>query len=424
MVPPSDDDKARTGPRVPPPPTMSFMKELSEDAAPAAAPAKPPPPPENEDDDASVDAPDADTPTDASETAAPTDLIDILHADLGRTPAAEAAPAPSASPRRGALPRPSQGAKRVSSRRDVSDTTRPRPPSATGLPTGLRPPGAPDEAEPEDTDVLILSAVEALTAGEPAPEAAPDDPDEPKTERAPVPIPASAPVQDAPASERRRPLWFWLVPAAALVGLGIWWAQSGTEDTEPTRTVAAASPIHEPSPETSAPVPDVGALTLDVGTPALDVVAPALDVGAPALEQALDVGDSTLNLDVGSPEPVAEPEPAPTKRRRTKTASKPSSARPAPPAPKPAAPSTAPDAGALLREAKAALSSGKHAEAYRLASKSRQAKRSSSALVVMATAACRMGSAPKAKSAFAQLKVSERRGIRAECRNKGIRLGL
>jgi hypothetical protein len=70
------------------------------------------------------------------------------------------------------------------------------------------------------------------------------------------------------------------------------------------------------------------------------------------------------------------------------------------------------------------LASGDARRAYALAVKSRKAKSSSAALVVMAKAACRFGGERQAKSAFGQLRVSDRRGIRAECRKRGIRLGL
>ncbi len=424
MVPPSDDDTAQPGPRVPPPPTMSFMKELGGDAAPSD------PPPTSGDDPVVGDA-----ASSTAEPPTPAYLIDVLHADLDRAPAE--APPSAPAPRRGALPRPSRDAKRVSSRRDAGAATRPRPPSASGLPTGLRPPGAPAESEPEDTGALLRSAVEELTAGEPDPASEFDDVNAPKTERAARPAAgaaAAAPVDTAGDETRRRPLWMWAIPVAAILAGITWWAFSGSEpEPQPTPAVVAASPEPPPAgpepaadPEPNDAEPEALAVPHDLGEPA----AAALDVGA-ALEDTLDVGTLEPKLDVGSEE-VIEPEPEPesdapapaSRRRRGKRSAKPTPSRPAPPPPKAAAPEAEPDAKALLARAKAALRSGKHAEAHRLASKSRQAKRSSAALIVMATAACRMGNASKAKSAFAQLKVSERRGIRAECRNKGIRLGL
>jgi hypothetical protein len=78
----------------------------------------------------------------------------------------------------------------------------------------------------------------------------------------------------------------------------------------------------------------------------------------------------------------------------------------------------------LLSQAKSQLARGRAPEAYRLASASYAKRRSTAALQVMAKAGCRMGNQSKAKRAFDKLSVTERSGIRSECRKHGVKLGL
>ena len=158
------------------------------------------------------------------------------------------------------------------------------------------------------------------------------------------------------------------------------------------------------------------------------------------LEERFDVGELVENLDVGSTddpeaessEDVGQEEQSnpdangsrktarPRKRKRDPKQPATSSSRPPPAAPA----NQSADASTLLADARKALADGQSRKAYSLASKSRSAKRTSAALIVMAKAACRFGGESQAKSAFNQLSVTNRRGLRAECRNHGVRLGL
>lgn len=141
------------------------------------------------------------------------------------------------------------------------------------------------------------------------------------------------------------------------------------------------------------------------------------------------------------PEAAATPTPAPAKpstpaKKSGRRATSKSNDAPAEPprkadaAPSPAPPKPAPKPAqnqspeALLKEAQSALSSGQAGTAYRLAAQSHKMKRSHAALRIMVRAACRTGNENNAKSAFRQLPVADRSGIRAECRKHGVRLGL
>ncbi len=359
------------------------------------------------------------------------------------------APPPSPSPRRGVLPPPSSAGKRV---HPVAASPRARPPSnerapsATGLPAGLRAPGIPSETKPDDTDVLIASAVAALTDDRTAPAEA---------SSSAFPVPSDAPAPDAstvglPSSERGgngRGLWIALAAAAAAAALAfVLWPDSepapdvlatGEPSASNREAVPAAPPSPQPSPQPGPPegtpaeaaeVLDVGLLDdspLDLGDgddgedPAqLAALGDALDVGTAESDAATEAEDHAAQGDaLGSSNRRARRK----KRQRTGATDQ---GDPAQPKSAPASAAAPPDAAALLAEARSALSSGNARRAYSLASKSQRAKRSSAALVIMAKAACRFGNESQAKSAFGQLSVSDRRGIRGECRDRGVRLGL
>lgn len=328
-------------------------------------------------------------------------------------------------PRRGILPPPASPGKRVAplSAKGTIHAKRPERPSAAGLPSGMRPPGAPEPTEPENTDVLIASAVAALTDEVPVVEkpveAAPPTPEEP-------PLPPAPEAPPAPEPSERRPPWLIIgAAAAAVVLLGVF-ALSGSDEA----TVAPATPPPaSQAPAVAAPAPTVepvASARLDLGAPpALDATPDVglvederLDLGS-AFEPKLDVGGEEVVALLDEPPAAEVPSAKPRKRQRKSSKAAPATAAPPPPPPK-----APPDAAALLADARKALASGDARRAYALAVKSRKAKSSSAALVVMAKAACRFGGERQAKSAFGQLRVSDRRGIRAECRKRGIRLGL
>jgi len=359
---------------------------------------------------------------------------------------------PEPQARRGVLPPPKSDGKRVQPLASRGQRTRsdPKRPSASGLPSGMRAPGVPEQTDAENTDILIASAVAALTEGDPA--------DNSSVLLTPEPLVAAAtsvstlrsvgpepqPQPQPEGSKRRGALWVGVAAAAALVVLAIAFSSGGDDAPEPASASAAvALADKQPNKPANAPTAEnpPAAMSPDLPSPALD--SPP-DVGGAwvELEDATDLGgEVAAALDVGSAEiedddPEADgqadgqdevavaassrPNTRGRKRKRESKAPSSSSPRPAP-----AAPAKPPeDAATLLASARKALASGQARKAYALASKSRSAKRTSAALVVMAKAACRFGGASQAKSAFNQLSVANRRGLRAECRNHGVRLGI
>ncbi|MBC8070838.1 MAG: hypothetical protein IAG13_21100 [Deltaproteobacteria bacterium] len=109
--------------------------------------------------------------------------------------------------------------------------------------------------------------------------------------------------------------------------------------------------------------------------------------------------------------------PAPPKKPAN-AAKKP--APPAPTPPKPTAPAApAVDADALLAEARPLVFKNA-AQAYDLASKAYNAKKSQDAAFVMANAACRIPDEGKARKAIGKLKGEKREGAIKVCAGKGI----
>jgi len=199
-------------------------------------------------------------------------------------------------------------------------------------------------------------------------------------------------------------------------------AQHESLRTTPERHVASASAVKADSEETEIE---------EDAAPAALPSPPAPPTEASDDEAALLPGDApqdSLPADVASAGDVAEaPATASSgrsSRRRSPKREKPSTAAvgtaPPPPSDAPAEPS----ASDLLQDAQRALQRGASSEAYQLASRSYSKKKSAAAVRTMARAACRMKSRSKAKAAFERLSMSDRAGIRAECRDDGIRLGL
>ncbi len=448
-------DGQKKAPLVPPPPKLSIFGEVAEstptggESPGAPAPGGDPTP---------TSGPGASAADDA---AAPAD--GAAHRDPasgGTTPgASEDAAADPPSPRRGSLPppRPAAGLPKGFGVSGRDRGAPPRAPSASGLPPGVRPPGAPEQRKHEDTDVLIASAMAVLTAPSPSEvetETVTPTPALPAAETealdralAGPPVAGASPTETGP-SRSRLIIAIAGVAAAGLLGWWLWPGPEAASTPETTRTpeLSAMSKVPAPTrraPRVAPPRPAAAAVASPTPTPSPDEAPPADADPAPADEEAGDIIIDDPGEEFGDAEAVAAEEAAvddeageevdaaaePTaasgrsKRRKRHAKKSRSQTKPVAPAPKPPNPSE-PDANALLRDAQKALRSGDARRAYAQAVKSRRAKRTSAALIVMAKAACRMGSESKAKSAFGQLKVGERRGIRAECRNKGIRLGL
>jgi pSer/pThr/pTyr-binding forkhead associated (FHA) protein len=131
---------------------------------------------------------------------------------------------------------------------------------------------------------------------------------------------------------------------------------------------------------------------------------------------------------VDTPEP--EPEPVERRRKRAPKPPRPPAveeprARPEPeptPAPPPPEPEPMADPDQLLKDARKASLLGNAAQAYKLASQSHSIRPNQNALEVMGVAACKMGDAAKARSAYRRLTGSRRDELAALCASKGINL--
>jgi pSer/pThr/pTyr-binding forkhead associated (FHA) protein/outer membrane biosynthesis protein TonB len=225
---------------------------------------------------------------------------------------------------------------------------------------------------------------------------------------------------------------FGIVVLGAL-GLGVFWlATTGNEPdrpvatsgggaaskaapTEPEQALAKTDelptpPAADPGDEGAAAVDSAGAAVVDDGA--------AVPPGDAGEEPAGDEGEP---LEV-EPEPEPEPikQPATTKARPKKDPKSPTTTK-KDPKPPPPPPESGPSADELLADArkKALTSPG---EAYNLAKKSNELKRSQQALSLMCSSACKMGDAGKAQSAYSKLRGQLKTDAQAFCAKKGINL--
>jgi hypothetical protein len=225
---------------------------------------------------------------------------------------------------------------------------------------------------------------------------------------------------------------FGVVVAVALVGGIAWMAVGGDDDDKATQVAAAdgkagpadaeerAPPAEDKAVEPTPPPPDP--------TPADEGAAEPAEGGALPAEdppEAADDGEAEVVIPDDPPEAVddpPEPSGSPGKKSRNKTKDKPK--QPAikkEPGPPPAPPAPAVDVGALLTEArKAALKDP--AKGYELANKALKAGGGRAAAELMATCACRMKDAGKAKRAISRLSGATREKYVELCRDKGITL--
>lgn len=137
----------------------------------------------------------------------------------------------------------------------------------------------------------------------------------------------------------------------------------------------------------------------------------AADAGAADGSDEAVVEDEPEPDDEPEPEPEleADPEPAatPVKKKRKKKK-------------KPAAPSKS--ASELLADARSAQIGKNYSKAYKLAKQSYSASPSQAAAQLMGVAACKMGDASKAKSAYAKLSGSKKSALKNVCASAGIDL--
>jgi hypothetical protein len=406
---------------------------------------------------------------DASEVDLSAGELDVLFEGEGE----DAEPEP-AKPKH-TLPRP----KAVKSKAGEfqASTRRSTPPPLSGsVPKGIRPPAA-NLTKPEDTDVIIAALGAELIDEEPAAGESAEAPVVSTSSSGAPRFSAQVAVDDDEDFQPRgkQPPWLWIAAgavAATLIAIVI--VSGGDDDdkaspaTEPTAAysaamsadserregeVKAAAPtrreaVPEEEPETErAAEPAVGEDAEAEDAVAEDAVAEEVEEVEPVEEvpvEPVEPVEPAEPADEAPPEPAglaAPAEPPSTsapnpgrnqhkRRHRSRSRDKQRSASPAPvaaSAPKPSSASptkSEPSAEELLASAKKALLAGSNSSAYSLAAKSRRQKRTNDATLVMARAACRLGSENKAKAAFSQLPMGWRIGVRSECRKKGIKLGL
>jgi hypothetical protein len=225
---------------------------------------------------------------------------------------------------------------------------------------------------------------------------------------------------------------FGLVVAIALVG-GIGWMamNSGKDNQTPTQVARADEKATPAKAADNAPPPidDHADAKAEEAVPtpvepepenaaAEGGGAPEAAEGGAVPAEAAEGGDEA-EVVVPDEAPAEEPSNDAAKKRntskpKTKTAApkKDTSAPPPPPTP-------AVDVAAMLSEArKAAMRSP--AQGYELASKAYKAGGGREAAKLVATCACRMGDANKAKTALKRLKGADRDSVAAICRDKGI----
>lgn len=212
------------------------------------------------------------------------------------------------------------------------------------------------------------------------------------------------------------------------LGAGAWWLMN--RDTPQKAAANEAAVAVESGQPTGAAVPTgdadaqaEGELAVaegsegvaDAGAENPEAAEGALEEEAGAVEdEALsDGGELVEDADAGAELPTPEPEPAvaptPTKKKKRKKK-----------AVAPAEPTAS--ASELLSDARKAQLAGSYKTAYSLAKKSHAAGGGADAAQVMGVAACKMGDASKAKSAYSKLSGSKKSALKGVCAKAGIDL--
>jgi predicted component of type VI protein secretion system len=223
-----------------------------------------------------------------------------------------------------------------------------------------------------------------------------------------MPIPMAMPPARAEEKPSKAGLVLGIVGAvAAVIGIGVFLAMNSAKDgdTPPGDGQVAKQPDPPPSttgPKTTGPEPvpeptDTGA-AVDTGV-AADTGAPT-DTGEVATTAPADTGELVAETGGDEPEPVPEPGPEVEK-----------------PKPKPKLPPEQ-----ALAEARKASLQGNNSKAYSLAKDAYDQNQSGDALNLMGVAACKMGSATKAKSAHRKMTATDKAKLEKLCSSVGVEL--
>ncbi len=223
-----------------------------------------------------------------------------------------------------------------------------------------------------------------------------------------VGVPMSTP---APALEDKRSntgliLGIVGILAALAVVLGIAWMMSQKNDGDGADKQAAKQP-EQPAATTSA-APSTGPEPVPEPEPEPAADSGAVATTAPEPVPEPDDGGEIVD-ETGAVEPVPEPDPEPdhgTKEPKHQ--------------PKPKVPKMPPEE-ALAAARKASLQ-GNNTKAYSLAKDAYDQNQSGDALNLMGVAACKMGSASKAKAAHRKMTASDKEKLEKLCLSLGVEL--
>jgi len=232
-------------------------------------------------------------------------------------------------------------------------------------------------------------------------------------------------VQPASYPEERQKKGAGLLVGLGLVGIGVialggfWLATNRGGSTtavaandSPRADAKTPASVVEPAPTAAKPETQVVEPTPPGPTPAVNPV--------PTEPTPPPVADDAGEVEVEPEPPPVEKAPPVAKKAPT---DKPTPKKP-PPSSTPKAPTPPPtpavDVSQLMADARKASMTGNPSAGYDLALKAYSASKSQDALALMATAACKMGDAGKAKKAIGKLKGSRREDSIKLCASKGI----
>lgn len=214
------------------------------------------------------------------------------------------------------------------------------------------------------------------------------------------PIPMATPAPRAEEKSSKTPLILGIVGLlAAVIGIGVFLMMNKGDGEKPDdKPQVAKQP--EPAPTTAGPTTTAAEV---VPEPDTGVVEPAdtgaaADAGAPA---NTDDGELVAETGVEEPEPTPDPDPTPKPKPVNK-------------------PKLPPDQA--LAEARKASLQGNNTKAYSLAKDAYDQNQNGDALNLMGVAACKMGSASKAKAAHRKMTAADKDKLQKLCSSVGVEL--
>jgi predicted component of type VI protein secretion system len=217
-----------------------------------------------------------------------------------------------------------------------------------------------------------------------------------------MPIPIATPAPRAEEKRSKAGLILGIVGLlAAVIAIGAFLAMNqGNGDTPPEDKQVAKQP--EPLPTTTGPV-STGPEVVPEPVPDPAETGVAADAGAAAdTDAATDAGELVAETGVEEPEPEPDPEPKPKQPKQPKQ------------------PKLPPDQA--LAEARKASLQGNNTKAYALAKDAYDQNQNGDALNLMGVAACKMGSATKAKAAHRKMTASDKDKLEKLCSSVGVEL--